>query len=150
MIKKLSDNSPSQYMQNTLQHDVVIEKTRELCESIVNQPEFQSMRVRIDSFIGDQAAQIQYQAVVQKGDALSHKQQMGMPLDEKEINDFETHREALLLNPIAREFIEAQEEMHKIQKSVVDYVSKTLQLGRVPAADELDGGGCGSGCGCHH
>jgi hypothetical protein len=30
-------------------------------------------------------------------------------------------------------------------------VSKTLELGAVPSAEDLaEGGSCGSGCGCHH
>jgi hypothetical protein len=39
--------------------------------------------------------------------------------------------------------------MHKMQDSVSKYVSKTLELGRVPAAEEMESGSCGSGCGCH-
>lgn len=137
-------------MQHTLEHDLVIEKARELCLSILNQPGFQTMRNHVDSFVSNEVAQKQYQAVVEKGDALSHKQQMGVPLDETEINDFEKHREELLANPIAKNFIDAQEEMHKVQKSVTELVSKTFQLGRLPGPEDLKGS-CGSGsCGCSH
>jgi hypothetical protein len=39
--------------------------------------------------------------------------------------------------------------MQKIQRSIQDYVSHTFELGRVPKPDEISGGSCGSGCGCH-
>jgi len=35
-------------------------------------------------------------------------------------------------NPVARGFLDAQESLHKIQDSIQQYVSKTLELGRVP------------------
>ena len=54
-------------------------------------------------------------------------------------------------NPAARAFLDAQEEMHDIQKSVTRMVKKTLELGRVPSEEDIsEGGSCGSGCGCHH
>ena len=39
---------------------------------------------------------------------------------------------------------------HKIQESVMSYVTKTFELGRVPAAEDFDSGSCGTGCGCAH
>ena len=74
----------------------------------------------------------------------------GLTLDEMEIKDFELNRESFLNNPIARDFLDAQEEMQKVQKSVSQYVSKTFELGRVPEESDMDSGSCGHGCGCHH
>lgn len=137
-------------MSNVLEHDVVLEKTKELCGVIAAQPGFQSLKLSVDAFIADEAAQSQYQNVVSKGDALNHKQQMGSPMDHTEIAAFEQERDALLANPIARDFIEAQQEMHRLQQSVTEYVAKTFQLGRVPTAEDFENGSCGSGCGCSH
>ena len=66
-----------------------------------------------------------------------------------EVAEFEKSREAFFNNPIAKGFVDAQQQMHKMQDSVSKYVSKTLELGRVPAAEDLESGSCGSGCGCH-
>lgn len=90
-----------------------------------------------------------YQRVVEKGDALQQKQQFGMPMDHAEITEFEQNREQLLSNPVAREFLEAQQEMHKIQESVMQYVGKTFELGRVPTVEDFPSEGCGPSCGCH-
>ena len=64
--------------------------------------------------------------------------------------DFEQHRTALFNNPVARDFLDAQEHLHEVQESVQHYVTKTLELGRVPTAEEVKSGSCGHGCGCSH
>ena len=137
-------------MQATSEETIVLQKTRELCQTIVDQPEFQNIRQRLDTFMGDEAAKSQYQLVMEKGDALQQKQQFGMPMDNNEIVEFEKNRELLLGNPVARDFLEAQQQMNKIQESVMQYVSKTFELGRVPAAEDFPSEGCGTGCGCSH
>jgi hypothetical protein len=66
-----------------------------------------------------------------------------------EIAAFEKDRDALLKNPVAVGFLDAQEEMHDLQHSVKKMVSKTVELGRIPTADDL-AESCGNGgCGCH-
>jgi hypothetical protein len=56
----------------------------------------------------------------------------------------------LLGNPVARGFLDAQEELHEIQSSIHKHISKTIELGRLPVAADLEEGSCGHGCGCHH
>jgi cell fate (sporulation/competence/biofilm development) regulator YlbF (YheA/YmcA/DUF963 family) len=106
--------------------------------------------VTIDAFLADASARGQYETVMHKGQALQEKQSQGRQLESAEIADFEKHREALLNNPTARSFLDAREKLHEIQHSVQKYVSKTLELGRVPAAEDLQDHSCGDGCGCHH
>lgn len=137
-------------MQTTIEETPIVQKTKELCQTILNQPNIRSVRERIDAFMGDQAARAQYDGLVSKGEALQQKQQMSMPLSGEEISDFEKHRDSLLQNPVARGFLDAQEELHAVQQSIHKYVSKTLELGRLPTEDELSAGSCGSGCGCGH
>jgi cell fate (sporulation/competence/biofilm development) regulator YlbF (YheA/YmcA/DUF963 family) len=137
-------------MQAAIEDSVVIQKTRELCQTIVEQPEFRSIRQRVDSFLSNEPAKSQYQLVMEKGDSLQQKQQFGVALTSDEIGDFEKNREALLNDPVARDFLEAQQEMHKLQESVMQYVAKTLELGRVPSSEDFPSGGCGPTCGCGH
>ena len=127
---------------------IIVQKTRELCQTIVEQPEFQSIRQRIDCFMANDAAKIQYQTVVEKGEMLQHKQQMGLPMSAEEISEFEKNRDALVNNPVARDFLDAQQAMQKVQESVGQYVTKTFELGRAPSEEDFHG--CGSGCGCSH
>jgi cell fate (sporulation/competence/biofilm development) regulator YlbF (YheA/YmcA/DUF963 family) len=127
---------------------VVLSKTRELCQTILEQPDVRSIRQRIDAFMADESSRGQYEGVVAKGQALQDKQQQSMPLSSEEINDFEEQRDALLRNPVAKGFLEAQEELHEMKHSIQQYVNRTLELGRVPTHDDLNS--CGHGCSCGH
>src|SRR5512133_3174562 len=120
-------------MPSTMDDTIVMEKTKELCQTILEQPSMQSIRSRIDAFLGDEKTRGQYEDLVNKGQALQQKQQNSVPLSGEEIADFEQHRDAVLNNPVARGFLDAQEELHSVQQSVNKYVSKTLELGRLPS-----------------
>lgn len=124
-------------------------KLQELCETIVSQPEFDSIRQRVDAFMADEASKTLYQSVVEQGDALHQKQHAGEQLEESVVAAFERDRESLFGNPVAKGFLDAQEEIHSITQSVNKSVSKTFELGRIPTAEDMDEGSCGSGCGCH-
>jgi cell fate (sporulation/competence/biofilm development) regulator YlbF (YheA/YmcA/DUF963 family) len=135
----------------TIEETPVIQKTRELCQTILDQPNMQSIRQRIDAFMADEKTRATYDDLVQKGQSLQHKQQMAVALSGEEVSDFEQHRDTLMKNPVARGFLDAQEELHHLQQSVHQYVNKTLELGRLPTDEDLNGGGsCGHGCGCGH
>ena len=89
------------HMPTTTEDSVIIVKTRELCETILVQPEFQNIRRHIDAFLADEAAKAQYQMVVERGEQLQHKQQMAVPLSNEEVAEFENQREQLVNNPFA-------------------------------------------------
>jgi cell fate (sporulation/competence/biofilm development) regulator YlbF (YheA/YmcA/DUF963 family) len=137
-------------MTTQTEENVILEKTKALCQTIVDHPTMTTIRRQIDTFLSDPNARGQYESVMSKGQALQEKQSKGGQLDGAEIADFEKHRDELLNNPVARGFLDAREELHEIQHSIQKYVSKTLELGRVPTADDLEDHSCGDGCGCHH
>ena len=137
-------------MTTQIGENAIIEKTKALCQAIVDQPAMASIRQRVDAFLSDASARGQYETLMTKGQALQEKQTQGRQLEKAEIADFEKHREVLLNNPIARGFLDAQEELHEIQHSIQKYVTKTLELGRVPKAEDMEDHSCGDGCGCHH
>lgn len=135
----------------TQTEDGILQKTRELCETILEQPQIQGIRRRVDAFLADAASQRQYEQLSETGQRLHDKQHQGQALTSAEIAAFDKQRDAFFANPIAKGFMDAQDEMQQIQKQVSKMVGKTLELGRIPAEDELsEGGSCGSGCGCHH
>jgi cell fate (sporulation/competence/biofilm development) regulator YlbF (YheA/YmcA/DUF963 family) len=132
------------------ENNIITEKTRELCEAIAAQPDFRANIGHIETFMDDEKARSLYETVATKGQALHEKQHSGQPLDGAEIAAFEKDREALLANPVAKAFLEAQDEIHELQHSIEKQIKKTLQLGRVPTTEDLnEGGSCGHGCGCH-
>ena len=137
-------------MPTLTEETIVTQKTRELCEAIVSDSEFQAHQQRIEAFMADEKARGQYESVVAKGQGLQEKQQKSQPLDDAEIAAFEAERDALLNNAVARGFMEAQDRLHALQKSIQKQISKTLEIGRLPTEEDLaeccDSHG---GCGCH-
>src|SRR5947199_10188169 len=134
-------------METNSENSVIVEKTRELCQAIVEQLDFQTIRRQVDAFLADESIKTQYQELSDRGAMLQHKQQTGMPLDMAEIADFEKRREAFLGSPVAQGFLAAQQAMQTVQESVSQYVTKTYELGRMPQEDDFDNGSSGHGCG---
>lgn len=130
------------------EQSVIVQKTKELCQAILAQPEFNQIRQGLDAFMSNDDVRGQYQALSEKGEYLQHKQQTGGQLSDQEVAEFERERESFLNNPVARGFLNAQQEMHRMQESVTHYVTKTFELGRVPEAGDFES--CGHGCNCHH
>lgn len=135
-------------MHTQMTNGSVLAKTRELCQTIVDQEDFQALRRDVDAFMADDSAQTLYRSVAERGEALHHKQRQGVQLEQDEINTYETERQALMGNEVARRFLDAQEQMHGIQQNVTRYVMKTLEIGRVPAEEDFES--CGHGCSCGH
>jgi cell fate (sporulation/competence/biofilm development) regulator YlbF (YheA/YmcA/DUF963 family) len=146
-------------MSITAEDSTVIVKTRELCAQIASDPTFLKLQQSVERFLSDDASRLQYQSVHERGEELHHKQHAGVELGAAEIREFEAAREALFENEVAREFLTAQQELERLQKEIGKYVGMTLELGRVPTADDIaqaSGGGCcggggggGGGC-CSH
>ena len=137
-------------MPTEIAETIVTQKTRELCQALIEEPGLRAARQSIDAFLADNKSQSQYEQLMAKGQALQTKQQNSEPLKGEEIADFEKDRDALLANPIARNFLDAQEQLHSVQQSNQKQLNKTLELGRIPGAEDLEEGSCGHGCGCHH
>jgi cell fate (sporulation/competence/biofilm development) regulator YlbF (YheA/YmcA/DUF963 family) len=133
-------------MELNLETTAVLEKTRELCQTIVAQPGFQAARGHLDAFLADDQARRQYQLVAAKSQELQARQYQGQQLSQEELTTYEAERQALVNNPIARNFLEAQEHLHQMQGTITRYVARTLELGRVPNPEDFEG--CSPGCAC--
>lgn len=133
----------------------VMTKTRELCAAIAGDDRFAELQKQVETFLDDDAAKLMYQSVHERGSELQQKQHAGVELGASEIREFESAREELLANPVAKSFLDAQGEMETLQRAIGKYVGMTLELGRVPSADDFAesesgccGGSGGGGCGC--
>lgn len=135
------------------QESPVIEKTIELCETIVAQPHFRRITEDIETFLSDAPARSMYESLIEKQHFLMNKQERGHELTDEEVADFEAERDRVLGHPLASAFLEARDHIQRVQSSVSRYVAKTFELGRVPQESDLTRGGCcggggGGGCGC--
>jgi cell fate (sporulation/competence/biofilm development) regulator YlbF (YheA/YmcA/DUF963 family) len=140
-------------MLNSDQQTVILAKTRELCDTLLRQPDVAAACRSVEAFMADEPAQGLYQELMRRGQALHEQQERGLPLADSEIAEFERQREALTHNPVAKGFLDARELLHNIHHTVNDHVSKTFELGRLPEEADFESGCCGGnhgGCGCEH
>jgi len=123
----------------------VMTHTRELCEAISSDPEYKAHLKCVETFLGDDGARAMYQGVHEKGEELKQKQGSGLELSDTEIEAFESAREELMANSVAKEFLEAQNNLHSVQSVIGKYVGMTLELGRVPGPEDFESkeGCCG-------
>jgi cell fate (sporulation/competence/biofilm development) regulator YlbF (YheA/YmcA/DUF963 family) len=133
-------------MNMILEESKVTVKTEELCASIVEQESFKKLQSQVETFLNNDEARLQYQSVHESGEALNQKQRSGVELGESEISEFEQSRELLLQNATVTEFMSAQKELQEIQNTIGKMVSLTLELGRVPTADDIETASSGGGC----
>ncbi len=126
----------------------VLDKLRELCQTVIDQPSFEQITAHIRAFEQDPKAREQYNTVCDLQDIMRDKEQQGVPLTDDDIDEYEREREALFNNPVAAGFIQAQQQIHRVHETVSQYVQKTFQLGRVPNDDDFQSGSCGPRCGC--
>lgn len=135
------------------QETPVVQKTRELCETIVQQDQFPEILARIERFLADSEAQALYQNLTEVHEKLVSQQEQGDELSADEISAYERQREAVFANEVAGGFVAARQDMHTVQETVMRYVGLTFELGRVPTEEDLQGCGsggcdsCSSGCG---
>ena len=127
----------------------IIQRTLDLCQAIAEQPDFQTLKERMDAFMEDESLKFQYQQVNDLGQLLRMKQSDGIELTEEEIAQFETMRGELLANPTAQGFLDAREQMQQLHQAVGRLIDKTFELGRRPNGEDLQDGSCCGGCGCH-
>lgn len=124
-------------MNAPVEGNAVLLKTRELCAALVELPQFQTIRERIQRFAADESVTRVYGELNQTAGELQQKQEAGMPISPAEIAAFEALQERFTSNPLGREFIAAQQEMVELQELINGHISKTFELGRVPRPSDL-------------
>lgn len=132
----------------------VIEKTKELCNSIAQSSQFTELHKQVENFMNDADSKKEYTDFHKFGEQLHQKQHEGLEISESEISEYEQAREKMVNNQITSKFLDAQQCLQHLQKKINGYVGMTLELGRVPSSSEFDEsmnseGCCSSGgCGC--
>jgi cell fate (sporulation/competence/biofilm development) regulator YlbF (YheA/YmcA/DUF963 family) len=123
------------------------DKTKDLCEAILDDPKLKAAFADIEAFLENDIAKDAFSSMQQAGEQLQAKQQSGIELTAGEVEEFNKLREAVETNKVARAFLDAQEELHKVQTSVNTWVGMTMELGRVPTEADFkeSGESCGTG-----
>src|SRR5258708_1571620 len=126
----------------------ITQRTMELCQAIAEQTDFQEVKGKIDAFMSNELLKYEYQQVNGLGDLLRMKQSQGLELKQEEVSQFETLREKFLNDPVAKGFLDAQEQLHQLHEVVGKFLNKNFELGRRPDYEDVHDGSC-SDCGCH-
>ena len=87
------------------------DKTKELCEALLEDPKLKSAFADIEKFLGDDVAKEAFSSMQEKGQELQAKQQAGIELTAGEVEEFNKLREGVEANESASGFLSAQEEM---------------------------------------
>lgn len=130
-----------------------LDKAKELCQSVLDDSKLQSAFRSIDAFMENDSAKGIYSAMQAKAEELHTKQSAGFDLTAGEIEEYNKLRDQVFENPVAKAFIDAQEEMHSVQATVNGWLSMTFELGRMPTDEDFDqhSSCCNTGgCGCSH
>ena len=132
----------------TAPETLTTQKTRELCQAIVDRPGFTELKRKLDAFMENEAAKFQFQMLNERGGILQQKQAGGLTITDEEIGQFEALRDGVLKDSVTTDFIDVQKEMQAMQEMVMNHLQKTFELGRVPTQEDFDS--CSSSsCGCH-
>jgi cell fate (sporulation/competence/biofilm development) regulator YlbF (YheA/YmcA/DUF963 family) len=138
-----------------LEPTTVDEKARELCQFIVDQPDFSEARRQIEVFLEDAEAQAVYRAWQEKAHEIHRMGHEGLQPNDADLQEVDRLRQAVAGHGVASSFAQAEDQMNGIFGSVTKLLQQTLQLGRVPSVEEMNtnsgccGGGGGGGCGCN-
>jgi len=141
-------------MVTTAEKDAIQEQTIKLCQTLLDQPEFAENTAKIERFLSDDASKGLYIKVTERGQELHQKQQQGVQIPESDASEFGEMRDSMMNNPVISDFMVAQESLNGIHQTISGYVAKTLELGRIPAEEDLQSSGCcggggdSGGCGC--
>ncbi len=125
------------------------EKTRELCECIVEDAVFTSAQGKIEAFLGDDDAKTLYRDWQQQAEMLHQKHHQGEEASPEELAELKAREEKVMSHPVGADFVAAEDTMNRLFQSVTRMVQKTLQNGEVPSPEEMEECCGNSGCGCH-
>lgn len=137
--------------------DTMTERLVALCEAILSDEQVVAAQQGFDSFLANDDARKLWQDFEHLASSLHQKQHRGEALPVADTERYEELREKIDTNGTVVGFLKARQVLGGIQQKVSQYVGLSLELGRVPDADDLaaqGGGGCcgggdGGGCGCH-
>lgn len=145
-----SGYSPPPMITAAQEGTAIDQKIQELCEAIVSDIEVQNAREQAESFLADEDAMSLYREMVTAGRSLHQMQHAGQEPSATEVQRFTDLQNSCEAHPGVTGFMEAQDVLRAVAEQVNRYVTKSLEMGRVPTAAEMaPQGGCGEGCGCH-
>jgi len=133
-------------MESEIKDPPIVEKTKELCATLLEQPETAAFLKDMNAFLENEELRSRYDVLTMQGEALAQRQQLGLQIEPEEFEKFEKERDEWMANELSQKFLEAQKRMQGLQDQIHQYISKTFELGRVPESYDIDY--CCNDCDC--
>lgn len=149
----------------------IVAQTRQLCQSILDDKQFQEIVGHIEFFNQNVHKFPEYLDFLELQGDLEEKRHNGEELTAEDRTAYETAFEKAMSNEDVATFVACQEQLDQLVEMVTGYVNETIDNGTIPEHDEVmsqvgahhhhhgcgddcgceDGsGGCGDDCGCSH
>ena len=125
----------------------ITQRTLELCQAIVEQDDFQSLKQKLDAFMSNELLKFEYQQVNGLGELIRARQSQGLELPMDDVAKFEVLREKFLNDPVAQGFLDAQDQLQQLHEVVSRFLNKTFELGKRPEYEDVHDGSCRD-CNC--
>lgn len=125
-------------METEIKDPPIVEKTKELCATLLEQPEVKTICEDMNAFLANEELRSRFDVLTMQGEALGQRQQLGLEIEPEEFEKFEKERDEWMANELSQKFLEAQKRMQGLQDQIHQYVSKTFELGRVPEVHDID------------
>jgi cell fate (sporulation/competence/biofilm development) regulator YlbF (YheA/YmcA/DUF963 family) len=125
----------------------LIAKMEELCALLLEQKAYGELKKMLDDFAADEKSMKQYDQFAELGKAKEQKEHQGLALTREEMEQYNQEERAVYDNPVIRKYLFAQREFGHLQQMLVQYLDKTIHLGRLPKPNELKK--AARGCGSH-
>ena len=111
---------------------------KELCQALLDDPQLKGVFSAVDDFMANEEAKGLFTEMQSKGESLQMKQQAGLELTAGEVEEYNKARDAMLDNPAAKAFVDAQGKIQSVHETVGSWVSLVFELGRMPTEEEFD------------
>ncbi|MEM9398820.1 MAG: YlbF family regulator [Verrucomicrobiota bacterium] len=124
-------------------HSEIDSKLEELCQAILDRPDFSELKTAIDTFSRDEKAQDLLNEFGELGQELQSIHNSGQQIPEAKMKSYETLRDQTMSNEACKSFMDAQHAINHLQQKAAQYIAKTYEKGRLPEEDDFSCG-CGS------
>jgi cell fate (sporulation/competence/biofilm development) regulator YlbF (YheA/YmcA/DUF963 family) len=126
---------------------LITQRTLDLCQAIVDQEDFQTLKQKLDAFMSNELLKFQYQQVSGLGEMIRTRQMQGAELPMDDVAKFEVLRDSFLNDPVAKGFLDAQDQLQQLHETVSRFLNKTFELGKRPEYEDVHDGSCRD-CNC--
>ena len=117
--------------------DVIINKVKELCESILENSLVKDYQYCNNYLINNSEIAAQYDALLDMEDDFTKKESQNIKIDDNEIKEYDKYFEELQKNETLNKLFNVQNKIHNLTHIVNDFIIYTIENGKVPTIEKI-------------